>query len=160
MTKPMKEVNITHLYNASPDDVFRAWTNPAFLKQWYAPDGCTISFTKMDIRVGGKIHSCINNPHFGSCWCVSEYLEIVPNQKLVFTMENTDEKGNPIDPTSLGMDPDWPGKSIVTILLSEENGKTKLELKQTVSEELAIKTGAYPGWLQMLNKLNTALHSN
>ncbi|WPR70354.1 SRPBCC domain-containing protein [Flavobacterium sp. NG2] len=106
----------------------------------------------------GKFHSCISNPEYGNCWCIGEYKEVVPNSKIVFTMINADENGNPTDPTKIGMDPDWPGQTLVTITFKKENTKTRMELHQTVSQELAIKTGAYPSWLQMLDKMQLLLH--
>lgn len=128
--------------------------------KWYAPDGCTISFKELDIKTGGKFHSCISNPQYGDCWCIGEYKEVVPNLKLVFTMVNADVNGNPINPVDIGMDSNWPRETLVTITLTEDNGKTKLQLRQTVSQELAKKTGAYPSWLQMLNNMQTLLNQD
>jgi uncharacterized protein YndB with AHSA1/START domain len=155
-----KEVFIKQTFNASPEKVFSAWTDPEKLVKWYAPDGCTVHFKKIKIETGGQFHSCISNPQFGDCWCIGEYKEVVPNSKIVFTMINADEYGNPINPTESGMDPDWPGQTLVTVTFAEENGKTKLQLRQTVSQELAKKTGAYPSWLQMLNNMQTMLNKN
>ena len=114
--------------------------------------------TKIKIKKGEQFHSCIFHPTHGECWCIGEYKEIVQNAKIVFTMCNADKEGNPINLASIGMDPDWPGETTVTVTLTEENGKTKLQLRQTVSQELAKKTGAYPSWLQMLSKLQTLLN--
>lgn len=147
------EVYIVELFNAPVQRVFEAWTDPKKLMQWYAPEGCSIQFKKLEITVGGQFHSCIIHPQFGECWCIGVYKEIMPNNKIVFTMQNADEKGNPVNPASIGMDPDWPGEMLVSILLTDENGKTKMELRQTVSQELARKTGAYSGWIQMFTKL-------
>lgn len=154
------EVFIEETFNASIDRVFKAWTDPEKLMKWYAPDGCTIRFRELYIKSGGKFHSCVSNPQFGDCWCIGEYKEVIPNSKLVFTMVNADESGNPINPADIGMDADWPGETLVTITLTEENGKTKLQLRQTVSQELAKKTGAYPSWLQMLNNMQTLLNQD
>lgn len=151
------DVFIEQTFNASAERVFNAWTDPAKLMQWYAPDGCTIYFKKIDIQTGGQFHSCISNPEFGDCWCIGEYKTVLPNTKLVFTMINADEDGNPIDPAEIGMDPNWPGETLTTVTFIEENGKTKLQLHQTVAQELAKKTGAYPSWLQMLNKMQDLL---
>lgn len=148
------EVLISETFNAPVSRVFATWTDPEKLIRWYAPNGCSIRFLKLDIAPGGRFHSCISNPQFGDCWCVGEYLEIQQNRRIVFTMINADENGNPIDPTSIGMDPDWPGKTLVTVTFSEENGKTKLELRQNVPAEVARKTGAFGGWLQMLGNLS------
>ncbi|MEO5777276.1 MAG: SRPBCC domain-containing protein [Flavobacterium sp.] len=151
------EVFIEETINAGIDKVFQAWTDPKKLVKWYAPDGCTINFKELDIKTGGKFHCCISNPQYGDCWCIGEYKEVVPNIKLVFTMINANENGNPINPVDIGMDSDWPGETLVTINLTEDKGKTKLQLRQTVSQELAKKTGAYPSWLQMLDKMQTLL---
>ena len=154
------EVFIEETFNASIEKVFSAWTDPEKLMKWYAPDGCTIHFSKIKIETGGQFHSCISNPQFGDCWCIGEYKEVLPNSKIVFTLINADENGNPTNPAEIGMDPDWPGATLVTVTLTEENGKTKLQLRQTVSQELAKKTGAYPSWLQMLNKMQIMLNLN
>ncbi|MHA4808051.1 SRPBCC family protein [Flavitalea flava] len=154
------EVFIEEIFNASPAKVFSAWTDPEKLMKWYAPDGCTVFFKKINIKTGGQFHSCISNPQFGDCWCIGEYKEVVPNSRIVFTLINADENGNPINPVEIGMDPDWPGETLVTVTLTEENGQTKLQLRQTVSPEIAKRTGAYPSWLQMLNKMQTVLHLN
>ena len=151
------EVFIEEIFNTSIEKVFEAWTDPEKLMKWYAPDGCTIHFKKIEIEKGGKYHSCISNPQYGDCWCIGEYKEVIPHSKIIFTMINADENGNPVNPVEIGMDSDWPGETLVTVTLSEENGKTKLQLHQTVSQELAQKTGAYPGWLQMLNNMQTLI---
>ena len=154
------EVFIEETINASPDKVFRAWTDPEKLMKWFAPDGCTIRFRKLKIEKGGQFHSCVSNPQFGDCWCIGEYKEIQPDTRLVFTMINADENGNKVDPADIGMDPDWPGETLVTVTFREDKGKTILQLRQTVAQELAKKTGAYPGWLQMLNHLKTVLNQH
>ena len=151
------EVFIEEIFNASIEKIFEAWTDPEKLMKWYAPDGCTIHFKKIEIEKGGKYHSCISNPQYGDCWCIGEYKEVIPHSKIIFTMINADENGNPVNPVEIGMDSDWPGETLVTVTLSEENGKTKLQLHQTVSQELAQKTGAYPSWLQMLNNMQTLI---
>lgn len=159
MKKQIKgdEVFIEEVFNAGIERVFRAWTDPAILMKWYAPEGCTIQFKMLEIKTGGKFHSCITNPKYGDCWCIGEYTEIVPNEKIVFTMINANEHGDPIVPAEIGMDADWPGATLVTVTLKEVDGKTRLQLKQTVIQALAIKTGAYSGWLQMLGNLQKVL---
>jgi uncharacterized protein YndB with AHSA1/START domain len=154
------EVFIEETFHAGIERVFKAWTDPGKLMQWYAPDGCTIRFKKIEIAKGGQFHSCISNPQAGDCWCIGEYLEIVPNTKIVFTMINADENGNPINPADIGMDAGWPGTTVVTVTFLEENGTTRLQLHQTVSQELAKRTGAYSGWLQMLGNMAALLDQN
>lgn len=152
------EVLIEETFNAGIERVFSAWTDPEKLMKWYAPEGCTIHFKKNQIETGGQFHSCISNPQSGDCWAIGEYKEVLPNTRIVFTLINADENGHPVNPAEIGMDPDWPGETLVTVTLTEENGKTRLQLRQTVASGLAKKTGAYTGWLQMLNKLQTMLN--
>jgi uncharacterized protein YndB with AHSA1/START domain len=71
----------------------------------------------------------------------------------VFTLVNADAEGNPIDPVTVGFDPEWPAKTLVTVIFTEENGKTRMQMHQTVSEETAKRTGAHPSWLQMFHNL-------
>jgi uncharacterized protein YndB with AHSA1/START domain len=154
------EVFIEKTFNASPDKVFGAWTDPEKLLQWYAPDGCTVRFKHISVEPGGKFHSCISNPEFGDCWAIGEYKEIIPNKKLIFSMMNADQDGNPIDPKEIGMDSEWPRQTLVTVKLTAEGGKTRMQLWQTVSQKIAIKTGAYPSWLQMFGHMEALLQQN
>ncbi|RAJ76766.1 uncharacterized protein YndB with AHSA1/START domain [Chitinophaga dinghuensis] len=151
------EVFIEETFNASVEKVFSAWTDPEKLMKWYAPEGCTIRFKQLDIKPGGRFHCCIHNEKMGDCWSVGEYLEIIPLQKLVFTLANADENGHQIDPVTIGFDPEWPAATVVTITFKEENGKTRLTLHQTVAEVIAKRTGAYPSWLQALEKMRNTL---
>lgn len=152
-----QEVRISHLFDADRESVFKAWTTPEQLAKWYAPDGCTITFNAIDIRKGGQYHSCIWNPSYGNCWCKGTYLEIDFPERIVFTMEVTDEKANDVTPVEAGMSPDWPQVTIVTITFQEFGSQTKMLLHQTVPELLARETGAYPSWIQMFNRLNQML---
>lgn len=154
------EVFIEDSFSAPVERVFRAWTDPEKLVKWFAPEGCTIRFKMLNIEEGGQFHSCISNPQYGDCWCIGEYKEVTPNSRIVFTMINADENGKPVNPADIGMDPDWPGETLVTVTLWEEDGKTKLQLRQTVLQELAKKTGAYPSWLQMLKNMRAMVHDN
>jgi uncharacterized protein YndB with AHSA1/START domain len=147
------QVLITRNFDAPRDLVFQAWTDPAHLTRWHAPHGCSIEFRSFECSEGGRFHSCIHTPDGYQCWCVGEYLEVDRPQRLVYRMISADANGQPVEPRDLGMDPDWPQESVVTLTFEEEAGKTKLTLHQTVSESLAKRTGAYPSWLQMFDRL-------
>src|SRR5688572_7094367 len=56
MTASQKEVSITRIIRHPREVVFKAWTDPAALQHWFAPRNCTISFSTIDIRTGGKFH--------------------------------------------------------------------------------------------------------
>lgn len=150
-------VFISRIIGAPRELVFQAWTDPEHLKRWFAPRGCTIHFSAIDVREGGEFLSCIKNPRFKDCWCKGTYLEIIPPEKIVYNLAVSDEQGNLITPEEAGMDPEWPGETTVTVTFTELQGKTKLTLHQTVSETVAKRTGAHPSWIQMLDILEEHL---
>ena len=149
-----RTIRIERMFDAPRELVFEAWTRPEQLLQWYAPHGCTIHFEKIDVRPGGRFHSCIHNPKFGDCWCVGVYREIVRPERIVYTLATADSAGNEIEPVQAGHDPRWPRETLVTVTLADVRGATLLTLEQNALESLAKKTGAHPSWLQMLDRLD------
>lgn len=152
-----KTIVIQRVFDAPRELVFDTWTNPEYLPLWFAPRGCSIHFSKLDIRPGGRFHSCIHNPAFGDCWCIGIYKEIVRPERIVYTMAIADEHGNRIEPAQAGHDPEWPAETLVTVTLEDDRGKTLLTLRQNVLESLAKRTGAYPSWIDMLDRLAETL---
>ncbi|AZA82378.1 ATPase [Chryseobacterium lactis] len=148
-----RELLITHLFDAAIDVVFETWTDPEKLKHWYAPDGCTINFKFIEVKEGGQFHYCIQHPTHGAAWVIGTYLEIVPSEKLVFTIQLSNEKGDMLDQAGKG----WPGEVLTTVTFKSIGDKTEATIHETVSEEEARKTGAYKGWIEMFNKLNKQL---
>lgn len=146
------QVEITRLFDAPREAVFRAWSDPEILKRWHAPQGCELSHAAVDFRVGGVLHTCIRTPG-GDCWCKGVYREIVVPEKIVYTMAFADEKGNLVDVSPVGKDPEWPMETVVTVTFADEGGKTRLTLRQSVRESVAKRTGAHPSWLSMFDRL-------
>lgn len=152
-----KTIVIRRWFNATRVLVFDAWSNPEYLPHWFAPHGCSIHFSKLEIRPDGQFHSCIRNPDFGDCWCIGIYKEIVRPERIVYTMAIADELGNRIEPAQAGHDPEWPAETLVMVTFEDDNGGTLLTLRQNVLESLAKRTGAYPSWLEMLDRLSETL---
>ena len=48
-----KVLEIVELFNATPEREFQAWTNRKDFVAWYGPEGFTVPFCEMDVRVGG-----------------------------------------------------------------------------------------------------------
>ncbi|MET3878804.1 SRPBCC domain-containing protein [Chitinophaga sp. OAE865] len=149
-----EDLLITHLFNAPRELVFNAWTDPEHLQHWYAPDGCTIEFKSIDVKVGGRFHSVVYDPVHGECWIRGVYQEIKFPEKLVFTMELSNEQGIPVGANEAGKPEDWPPAIITTVIFESLGEQTKLTLHQTVAEAEARKTGAYQSWFSMFDRLN------
>ena len=152
-----REVLITRSFNAPRELVWQAWSEVEHLMRWHAPAGCEIEFKRFDFREGGGFLSCIRVPTFGECWCIGTYLEIVKPERIVYKMAMADPEGNLVSSEAAGHAPEWPEETVVTLTFEEEGGETLLTLHQTVSEELAKRTGAYPSWLSMLDQLAARL---
>jgi uncharacterized protein YndB with AHSA1/START domain len=148
-----RDVLISRVFDAPRELVFRAWTDPVQLPRWYAPNGCSIEFKKLDVRPGGTFHSCIRTPDGHECWCTGVYREVVAPERIVYTLVIADAAGNTVGPADVGMDPDWPRETVLTVTFDDLGGRTRLTLHQTVSETVAKRTGAHPSWLQMLDRL-------
>ena len=147
-----RTIRIERLFDAPRELVFEAWTKAELLERWFAPHGCTIRFHALDVRPGGRFHSCVRSGTF-ECWCVGVYREVLRPERLVYTLSTADSAGHEIEPASAGHDPRWPKTAIVTVTFADVRGSTLVTLEHNVSETLAKHTGAYPSWLEMLDRL-------
>ncbi len=152
-----RNILITRSFAAPRALVFQAWSTAAHLEQWYAPTGCTLAACTIDFRPGGSLRLCIRTLDGYECWCRGTYGEIVAPERLVFTLENTDASGTPLAQGAKGMDPEWPTITTVTVTFADLGGTTRMTLHQTASEQVAKRTGAYPSWLSMLDRLDGLL---
>lgn len=152
-----EEIFIRRTVNAPRPLVFKAFTEKAQLEKWFAPDGCSISFKKLNVESGGNYISCITIPGHDACWCTGTYLEVAEPEVLIYTSALCDENGKLLSATAAGKDSEWPAETTVTIIFTEDKGVTHITLHQNASAELAKQTGAYPSWLQMFNHLETLI---
>src|SRR5258708_4661143 len=76
---------LTRMIDAPPAKVFRAWTEPELQKQWFAPSPWTISKAETDVRPGGSTLIVMRSPEGAEFPNRGVYLEVVKNQRLVFT---------------------------------------------------------------------------
>ena len=80
-----RELVLTRLIDASPEKLYRCWTEPALLKQWFAPKPYETPVAEMDVRAGGANLIVMRGPDGQDMPNRGIYLEVVPNQRLVFT---------------------------------------------------------------------------
>ena len=78
-------LEMVELFDATPERVFKAWTNKKDFVSWYGPEGFTVPFCEMDVRVGGKWRACIKSPQGDEYWMQGKYIEITSPSRLVFT---------------------------------------------------------------------------
>lgn len=80
-----RELVLTRLIRATPDKLFRAWTEPALLMQWFTPKPWTVASAKVDLRPGGSSLIVMRDPDGNEYPNPGVYLEVVPNTRLVAT---------------------------------------------------------------------------
>jgi len=80
-----RELVLTRLIDAPRESVYRCWTEPALLEQWFAPAPLTTPGAELDVRVGGENFVVMKLPDGTEMPNRGVYLEVVPNEKLVWT---------------------------------------------------------------------------
>ena len=141
------ELVLTRLIDAPRAKLFRCWTEPSLLKQWFAPAPYTTPVAEVDLRAGGATNMVMRSPDGQEIPCPGTYLEIVPDRKLVFTDAYTG---------------DWvpkDGKPFMTAIISfdDEDGKTRYTARVRHWSADDKKThedmGFHPGWGQCADQL-------
>jgi uncharacterized protein YndB with AHSA1/START domain len=144
-----REVVITRVFDAPRELVFKAWTDPKMMKEWYGPKMFTNSVCELDVRVGGAWRIVMRGPDGAEYPGSGVYREIVKPERLVFTSEATDKDGKVIL------------AGLATVTFAEEGGKTKLTLRARatamVDYAVAYLGGMEAGWAQSLEKLDEEL---
>lgn len=80
-----RELVLERFISASPDKLFRAWTEPDLLRQWFVPAPWTIARAQTDVRPGGQTLVVMRGPDGQEYPNRGIYLEVVPDRRLVFT---------------------------------------------------------------------------
>ena len=80
-----RELVLTRVINAPREKLFRAWTEPALIKQWFTPPPFTVTAVETDVRPGGASLVVMRGPDGVEYPNRGVYLEVVRNERLVFT---------------------------------------------------------------------------
>ena len=80
-----RDLVLTRLIDASPEAVYRCWTDPDHLPKWFAPRPWSVPRTDIDVRPGGRSMVVMADEEGNEYPNPGQYLEVVPNRKLVFT---------------------------------------------------------------------------
>jgi len=121
--KSERELVITRTFDAPARLVFEAWTTPALFKQWWVPksSGATLLSCEQDVRVGGSYRLEFANPTAATPMAFfGRYLEVVPNARLVWTNEESDDG------------------AVTTVTFEEKEGKTLLVMRELYPSKQAL----------------------
>ena len=145
-----RELVITRIIDAPRDLVFKAWTDPKRVAQWWGPRYFTNPVCELDARPGGAILIHMRGPDGVIYPMKGTFQEIMEPEKLVFTASALEEEeGNPLL------------ESLTIVTFAEHEGKTKLTLHVVVTRAEPGAEGALAGmeegWSQSLDKLTELL---
>jgi uncharacterized protein YndB with AHSA1/START domain len=142
---------IERFFEAPVEVIWQMWTDPGEFESWYGPDGATVHVAAMDLHAGGRrlVRMEAQTPNGPMLmWFAGEHVEVVENERLVYTEFMSDEQGNP---TSVPAGPDGhPTVTEVRVELSEVGGRTKM-----VMTHVGIPSGSpgAAGWTMAFAKL-------
>ena len=138
-------VDIVRVFDAPRTLVWKAWTDPRMMAQWFGPRGFTASVPELDVRVGGSLRIVMHGPDGNDYPMKGVFREVVAPERLVFSNIAVDKDGNHL----------LEGETTVTF--AEQDGKTTLTL-QTYAVGLVpiapqMLAGMEAGWTQSIDKL-------
>jgi uncharacterized protein YndB with AHSA1/START domain len=118
---------ISREFDTPRELVWECFTEPARMKEWWGPKGCSVVSAKMDRRPGGTYHYDMRTPDRGVMWGKFVYREIAAPERLVWVNSFSDEAGGI---TRHPMSPAWPLEMLTTVTLDElPGGKTRLTIR-------------------------------
>jgi uncharacterized protein YndB with AHSA1/START domain len=117
-----REIVITRVFNAPRDLVFKVWTDPKHITQWWGPKGFTTTVSEMDFRPGGAWRYIMHGPDGTEYPVKGIFREIVPPERIV-TSDEFDEGFEQI------VKVDLPKGMTVATLFEDLGDKTRLTLR-------------------------------
>ena len=148
-----RELVLTRTLSAPRQNVYQCWTDPKLITQWFTPPPFTTLFAEMDVRAGGASLITMRGPDGAEYPNRGVYLEVVPNERLVFT----DAYVSAWEPS------DKPFMTVVLTFADAGKGKTLYTARVrhwTVADHQAHeKMGFHEGWGIATNQLEALAQS-
>jgi uncharacterized protein YndB with AHSA1/START domain len=152
-TQTKHELVIERVLDAPRERVWKAWTEPEEIKQWWGPKDFTAPSIESDFREGGKYLWAMKSPDGQTYWNTGTFEEIVPPERLVVTDSFADEQGNVVPPSHYGMPGDHPSEGRIAVTFEDEDGGTKLTIRYYGIVPGDVREQAEVGWNETLDKL-------
>ncbi|WP_188607753.1 SRPBCC family protein [Chelatococcus reniformis] len=132
--------------------VWRCWTEPELLKQWFAPLPWTTADAELDVRAGGTSRVVMRSPDGDEFPNRGLYLEVVPGERLVFT-----------DAFVAAWQPSDKPFMVVELTMADEDGGTRYTARarhwSVADRETHEQMGFHDGWGQCASQLETLAQS-
>ena len=138
-----REIVVTRTFDASAHLVYRAWTTSELFQRWWAPRslGMNLRSVDLDVRTGGTYRLEFGEDAANSMAFFGNYVEVIPNSKIVWTNDEGGEEG-----------------SVTTVTFEEQDGRTLLTMREVYPSKEALEAnagaeGALPEQFDQLDEL-------
>ena len=144
---PSNSVSLHRVLTASPEKVFRAFTDSSAMASWLPPYGFTCTVHELNAREHGTYKMSFQNFSTGHSHSFGgKYLEIKQDEFLKYT--------DTFD------DPNLPGEMITTVWLKKVSVGTEIKITQEGIPDIIPIDGCYLGWQESLDKLKRLVEPN
>ena len=148
-----RDLVLTRVIDAPREKVFQAWTDPTLLKQWFAPLPWTTPRVETDVRAGGSSLVVMRSPEGNEFPNRGVYLDVVKNERLVFT-----------DAFTKAWEPSEKPFMTVALTFEDQGGKTKYTARvqhwSVADREAHEKMGFHQGWVLCTEQLATLVEQS
>jgi uncharacterized protein YndB with AHSA1/START domain len=129
-----RDVVVTRVFDAPVELVWRAWSDPEYVRQWWGPTGFTCPLAEMDFREGGRTLVCMRAPQeFGGqdMYNTWTYTRILPMQRIEYILHFTGKDSKVFDPAEMGLPAGIP-KAVRNVNTFRDlgNGKTEMTITE------------------------------
>lgn len=133
-------VRLHRVFRAPAERLYRAFLDPDAMAKWLPPHGFTGRVHRMDARVGGSYRMSFTNLATGHSQAFGgEYLELVPNERLVYTDRFEDSN--------------LPGEMRTTVMLRSVSVGTEVDIVQEGIPAVIPSEACHLGWQESLQLL-------
>ena len=142
---------ITRRFDAPPEAVFQAWTDPEIVKLWWAPHalGMSMASCEAEVRVGGRYRYVLRTPDGETIAFSGEYRQIEPARRLVYTQI--------LEPMAHA------GEALIDVTFERVGEKTSVTSLETYPSaevrHMAVASGMEEGMRQTMDQLAALLAS-
>ena len=138
-------IHITRIFDAPRELVWKAWTTPAILVKWFGCSAFITTKAEVDVRTGGEWKVTMRAPDGLDYLAYGTYIDVSPIERIMLTHQ-WDRPVVDVNPPH--------HQTRVEVTLHDENGRTRLEFRQTGLATEASRDSHIGGWCDSMDALS------
>jgi len=146
MASEQQQLEVSRVIRADRERVFRAWTDPKMIIQWWGAGGVRCTQAEMDLTVGGAYRIANETPEGMTMWIAGTFKRVDPPQSLTYSWAM-----EPIEPDTI--------HSLVDVSFADADGGTLVTVVHTQIPTTEAREMNLGGWIGCLDGLDRLLAS-